>query len=279
MRPIERTLNVDDPRLQEWNEWRESRMASVRAVPGNLALVAYQPVTASAAPVDGIPGATVRRDVGRAGVVLSASRDLGVTVDGVPAVGEVFVGRTGPTTPNFIHHGRLWMDVFSLDGTDYELRVYDESARNLADFEGIEVYDFDPDARSTGWFEAFDSVDQVPWEFTRPADTGHTKKIPGTIVVDVGGAERRLSAFLDGEDLVLVYADGTTGVESYAPGRFIRMPVPAGNGQVVVEFNRAFIPPCGFSDFYSCPIPPGQNRLDIPIRAGEKRVLWKRPRH
>jgi uncharacterized protein (DUF1684 family) len=271
-------IGVDDPRQREWTEWRDSRLASVRAVPGNLALVAYQPVTASGEPVEGIDGATVRRAEERAGVLLAASSDLGVTVDGIPVAGEVFVGRTGPITPNFIRYGRIWMDVFSLDGSEYELRIYDEGADKLADFAGIEVYDFDPAAILAGRFEAFESIDQVAWEFTRAVDTGHTKKVPGVIVVEVDGAERRLSAFLDGETLVLVFADGTTGAESYAPGRFLAVPSPSSDGQVIVDFNRAFVPPCGFSDFYSCPVPPAQNRLDILVRAGEKRVLWSRPR-
>lgn len=270
---------MDDPRQQAWQDWRESRLAGVRAVPGNLALVAYQPVTSSDEPVGGIDGATVRRDQDRAGILLIARPDLGVTVDGVPVDGEVFVPRAMPSDPAFIRHGRLWMDAFSLDGTDYELRVYDEGAANLAAFDGIEVYAFDPEASLVGSFEAFGSIDQVAWAFTRAADTGHRKKVPGSLVVEAGGSEHRLSAFLDGDDLVLVFADATTGVESYAPGRFLQLPPPTDDGQVVIDFNRAYIPPCGFSDFYSCPVPPIQNRLDIPIRAGEKRVLWKQPRH
>ena len=202
---------MGDTKELEWNLWRESRLAGVRAVPGNLALVAYQPVTASDAPVEGISGATVRRDGERAGVVLTASADVGVTVEGVVVDGEVFVPRAMPEAPVFIHHGRLWMDAFSLDGTDYELRVYDEGADNLAQFDDIEVYDYDPEAVFAGRFEAFESVDQVPWEFTRDVDTGHRKKVSGNIVVDIEGAERRLSAFLDGESLVLVFADVTTG--------------------------------------------------------------------
>ena len=269
---------MSDPIEREWDEWRESRLADVCAVPGNLALVAYQPVESAAGHVQGIEGATVRRDGDRAGVLLTASADIGVTVDGVLVDGEVFVPRAMPTSPSFIRHGRLWMDAFSLDGTDYELRIYDESAENLADFASIEVYGYDPEATFEGSFEAFEAVDQVPWEFTREVDTGHRKKVPGTIVVDVAGTERRLSAFLDGESLVLVFADDTTGPESYAPGRFLLVPPPTSDGHVIVDFNRAFIPPCGFSDFYSCPIPPIQNRLGTHMRAGEKRVVWRKPR-
>jgi uncharacterized protein (DUF1684 family) len=270
-------MNVADSRELEWNAWRESRQAGVRAVPGNLALVAYQPVATSPAPVAGIEGATVRRDEDRAGILLSAAADVGVNVDGVLVDGEVFVARAMPAAPIFIRHGQLWMDAFSLDGTDYELRVYDEGAANLAEFKDIEAYDFDPAASFVGRFEAFEAIDQVAWEFTRAVDTGHRKKVPGTIIVEIAGVERRLSAFLDGDDLVLVFADGTTG-ESYAPGRFLPVLPPSSDGEVTIDFNRAFIPPCGFSDFYSCPVPPLQNRLDTPIRAGEKRVLWRRPR-
>lgn len=270
---------MDDTERQDWQRWCAARANGVRGVPGNLALVAYQPVTTTETPVACIPGATVRREPGREGVVLVASPDLGVTVDGALVAGESSVGPTAADAPNLIHRGRYWIDVFSLDGVDHELRIYDEAADNLANFDGIEVYEHDPDARFTGRFDALETVDRVAWEFTRAADTGHTKKVPGAIVADIGGRERRLSAFLDGSDLVLVFADATTGVESYAPGRFLRMPAPGPDRSVVLDFNRAIVPPCGFSDFYSCPMPPAQNRLDVPIRAGEKRVLWKRPHH
>lgn len=270
---------MDDAERQDWLSWCTARAKGVQGVPGNLALTSYQPVTTTPTPVECIPGATVRREPGREGVVVAASPDLGVTVDGALVAGESPVGRSSADAPNLIHWDRYWIDVFSLDGTDHELRIYDEKADNLANFDGIEVYEYDPDARFTGRFDAFDSVDRVAWEFTRAADTGHTKKVSGTIVADIGGRERRLSAFLDGSDLVLVFADATTGVESYAPGRFLRMPAPGSDGSVVLDFNRAIVPPCGFSDFYSCPMPPAQNRLDVPIRAGEKGVLWKRPRY
>lgn len=271
-------MAVNDSRQQKWQAWCDARAAGARAVPGNLALVAYQPVGTSAVPVKHIDGAMVRRAGDRAGVYISADAELGVTVGGVSVAGESFVPRAMPVDPVFIRHGRRWMDAFSLDGSDYELRIYDEDAPNLADFDGIEVYDYDPRVALSGRLEAFEAIDKVAWEFTRDEDSGHTKKVPGTVVVEVGGVVRRLSAFLDGDNLVLVFADGTTGVESYAPGRFLSLPPPAEDGSIEVDFNLAFIPPCGFSDFYSCPIPPPQNRLDVPIRAGEQRVRWRTPR-
>ncbi|MEI2775114.1 MAG: DUF1684 domain-containing protein [Tetrasphaera sp.] len=106
------------------------------------------------------------------------------------------------------------------------------------------------------------------------ADSGHAKSVPGRLCVDVGGAAYDMTIFADGDSLVLVFADATTGAESYAPGRFLRMDPPGRDGVLTVDFNLAFVPPCGFSDFYSCPIPAPQNRLPLPIRAGEQRVRW-----
>lgn len=74
---------------------------------------------------------------------------------------------------------------------------------------------------------------------------------------------------------MLVFADGTTGDETYAPGRFLRLPDPSPDGEIEVDFNYAIVPPCGFSDYYSCPIPPPQNRIVVPVTAGEKKAIWK----
>ncbi len=268
-----------DAERAQWQAWCAERTRSVTAVPGNLALIGYQGVGEAEDAVDHLPGVTVRREPGAAGVLLSAPATAGVEVDGIPVDGETFVGRLRPDGTPLIHAGGIWADVFSLDGSDYELRCYDEAAPNLDNFAGITRYDYDPALAVPGEFRAYAERDAVAWEFTRAADTGHTKQVPGTITLDLAGTRHELLGFLDGAHLVLVFADGTTGAESYAPGRFLRMPSPSPDAPLVVDFNRAFIPPCGFSDFYSCPIPPAQNRLPVPIRAGEQRVEWKRPRY
>ncbi|MGH3584761.1 MAG: DUF1684 domain-containing protein [Pseudonocardia sp.] len=266
------------PTREAWTQWRADRLRAVTSVPGNLALVSYQPVRDEPVPIEAVPGATVRRARDAVGVVVGADAALGMEVDGSPVDGETFVARLRPDGTPVIRCGSHSFDAFSLDGTDVELRVYDEHAENLANFDGIDGYDFDASLAVPGTFAAYVDTDVVPWDFTRSVDSGHTKRVPGVITVTVGGADRELLTFLDGEDLVLVFADATTGGESYAPGRFLRIPRPV-DATVIVDFNRAFVPPCGFSDFYSCPVPPPQNRLDVPVRAGEKCALWKKPRY
>lgn len=101
---------------------------------------------------------------------------------------------------------------------------------------------------------------------------------PGEVVFTRGDAEHRLQA-LEGEDggFFLVFADRTSGHESYGPGRYLYTAAPDAEGAVVVDFNRAYNPPCAFTDYATCPLPPPENRLDLAITAGEKR--YTRPAH
>lgn len=258
----------------EYQRWQGQRRAAVIAPTGNLALVRFQPVTAKEEAIEEIP-ATVYRVADQAGVWLRAAKESLIMVDGEVVDGLHFVGRLQPSGKPLIRHGRYSMDAFSLDGSDYELRIYDARAEHLSKFDRIAYYDYDPSLVVQGQYEAYGDSDQIPWEFTRSSDTGHTKQVPGKIKVELGGQPYELLAFTDGPLLVLVYADGTTGKESYAPGRFLKMPLPSDSGTVTLDFNQTFIPPCGFSYSYSCPIPPRQNRIAAPIRGGEREVLWK----
>lgn len=263
------------PAVEEWLAWQHERAAYVTSPTGNLALVAYQPVV-SAEPVaveEDIP-ATVALAPGREGVLWHTEPGSGVTVGGEPLSGTTFVGRLRPDGTPIVHWGTTSVDVFSLDGSDYELRIYDTQAETLGDFAGIEYYPYDPDLVVPATYERYAATDDVPWDFTRSTDSGHLKKVPGVVRVPVGGVEYELLAFADGGLLVLVFSDGTTGVESYAPGRFLKLPLPEAGGALTLDFNRTFIPPCGFSFFYSCPVPPPANRIAAPVRGGEKRVRF-----
>ncbi|WP_240423215.1 DUF1684 domain-containing protein [Leucobacter sp. wl10] len=267
---------------EAWNQWIEARRRAVAGPVGNLALVAFQPVGVDPVDLPGFP-AQARREAEEAGVRVrptGAGLELATVAADVwePVDEERFVARLGVDGLPLLRAGGRTADVFSLDGSDYEIRLYDAASPALAAFAGISAYEYDPDWRVSARLEAYEEHARVPWEFTRSTDTGHTKVVPGVIRAEIAGRGYELTAFADGGQLVLVFADETSGRESYAPGRFLRFDPPAadfsGSGEVVLDFNRAFIPPCGFSDFYSCPIPPAQNRIAAPVRAGERRVLW-----
>ena len=93
---------------------------------------------------------------------------------------------------------------------------------------------------------------------------------PGRVEFERGGRTHRIEALDDGSGGVfLVFADRTSGHGSYGAGRFIDAPAPS-NGRVRIDFNQAYNPPCAFTPFATCPLPPPENRLDLAVNAGEK---------
>jgi uncharacterized protein (DUF1684 family) len=94
---------------------------------------------------------------------------------------------------------------------------------------------------------------------------------PGAVVFTRNGRQWRLDTVLDSPDdqeLSIMLADATSGQETYGGGRFLEIPLPQG-GTAVLDFNKAYNPPCALNDFATCPLPPPQNRLKLRIDAGE----------
>lgn len=147
-------------------------------------------------------------------------------------------------------------------------RLWDASSPAIRAFEEIDTYDYAPNWVLSGSFTAFDDARAVSFEHIR--DNGETRDlaVPGEIVVNIDDLEYRLHAFDDDGRLLLVFGDPTNGNESYGAGRFLFVERTGDRAQL--DFNRAFVPPCGFSAHYNCPLPPPQNRLHVPVRAGER---------
>jgi hypothetical protein len=100
------------------------------------------------------------------------------------------------------------------------------------------------------------------------------------VVFTKNGRQWRLDTVLEDprdQELFIMFADATSGHETYGAGRFLYIPLPA-NGTVVLDFNKAFNPPCALNDFATCPLPPFQNRLKLKVEAGEKTYAG-RPEH
>jgi uncharacterized protein (DUF1684 family) len=94
---------------------------------------------------------------------------------------------------------------------------------------------------------------------------------PGAVTFERDGKPYRIEALDEGGDtLFLVFADRTSGHGSYGAGRFLDAPRPDAQGHLVLDFNQAYNPPCAFTLFATCPLPPPENRLDLAITAGER---------
>lgn len=160
------------------------------------------------------------------------------------------------------------------------IRLWDANAPAIRSFETITAFPFNP-----GWvieadFTPVSSDRTVPFEHIR--DNGGTRElvVPGDITFSLDGVDYSLSAFDDDGTLLLVFGDASNGVEgpqgTYTSGRFLFVHRIDGQPtRVVLDFNRAFVPPCGFSDQYNCPLPPRNNRFAFVVDAGEKRVVFR----
>lgn len=92
----------------------------------------------------------------------------------------------------------------------------------------------------------------------------------GVLEFELDGRPYRLRALDRNGDLFLIFADLTSGTTTYGAGRFLWAEAPDEAGHTILDFNRAYNPPCAFTPFATCPLPPPGNRLDVAVRAGEK---------
>lgn len=97
---------------------------------------------------------------------------------------------------------------------------------------------------------------------------------PGELIFRVTGREYRLVPFADStaKDYFIMLRDSTASTATYQAGRYLRVPFPDSTGWTVIDFNRAYNPPCVFTFYSTCALPPQQNRLSLAITAGEKRL-------
>ena len=150
------------------------------------------------------------------------------------------------------------------------VRVKDSAAPALKRFTGIEHFPIDAGWRIEGRLEPVPADARL--EIIDITGAVSRDPTPGTFVFARAGATWRIAALAGGEDgsLFLVFGDLTNETDTYGGGRFLYTDPPEADGRVVADFNLAYNPPCVFSEFATCPLPPAENRLSLRIEAGEK---------
>jgi uncharacterized protein (DUF1684 family) len=162
--------------------------------------------------------------------------------------------------------GDLTLYVHS-SGDRYTIRLRDKNSRLRKEFAGTRWFPVDESYRVTAQYVPYDTPKQIAIQNVM----GDTLKetIPGYAAFSLHGQELRLDAEVDASGLSVVFRDLTSGKETYAASRFLDAELPK-DGRVVLDFNKAYNPPCAYNPFTTCPLPPPQNRLAVPIEAGEK---------
>ena len=193
----------------------------------------------------------------------------GITINGQACTSEpVALIPDTQGEPTVVASGRLSFQV--IHRGSFGLRIKDSQALSLRDFSGVNNYPIESGWRIEGLFE------QAPEGSTLEIANVLGQIIPlsmfGTFVFEKGGKTHRLLAIgkASSSKLWFIFADRTNGRETYGAGRYLYSDGMPNGDRLVVDFNKAYNPPCAFNDYSTCPVPPQENRLDLLVSAGEK---------
>ena len=251
---------------EDWGRWRQARLAELSGPDSWLGLVGLFWLEAPLTRVGSVDDCPVRLPSGPAHL-----GDLRLDDDVVwwlPAAGAPCALQTDRQgVPTTVDHENLAFFVVDRDGRR-AVRVRDRDWARQRPFAGIECFEHDPD-----W------VIQADWQ---PLETPLTLEVPNVsgelkpVTVQhqasftrAGESVRLLPMSVTEEGGFFVFRDRTSGRDTYGAGRFLKTAPPA-EGRIVLDFNRAFNPPCAFTPFATCPLPPPENWLPFAVTAGER---------
>lgn len=253
---------------QEWQVWRTEREADLARPHGWLSPTALHWLGPEPSGLPGLPG--VWWQDGTAIWAAPVDDSLGdspgpLTVDDAPLREAVAVMdgdgpsrtvRAGELVIEPLHRGEVW-----------GVRIRDPRARTRTEFDGVPTFDYDPAWVVHGRFEPFASGPRRTAVGSVADGVEHVTELAGTVAFEIAGRTHSLTVGV-GTRGVVAFRDATSGHESYPALRFV--PVTISGTGATIDFNRAVNPPCAFTDFGTCPLPPPGNTLDVPVRAGER---------
>jgi len=201
-------------------------------------------------------------------ITLEVDAGVNVTVEG-KSIKEIKLAHDLTGNPTILNLGSLRWYIIKR-GDRYGIRLRDINVPLRNEFNGIERFPVNEDWKITASFEAYDppKVMYLPTQI----GTVDEEPSPGAVVFERAGKTYRIDAVDAGERLWLIFADETSGKETYGAGRYLYIDKPDSTGKTVVDFNMAYNPPCVFTRFATCSFPPKQNFLKLEITAGEK--MW-----
>ena len=275
-----RTGKVMDARFLADNAaWREQRKLELVAPDGWTSLVGLHWIELKSHFIGNGPSSGIKLLVGPPMLGMVAQRDgrifftpesgVAVTLNGEPVTGRVELQSDRDASPGVIgfDEGKGALSLIERGGR-HALRVKHADAESRIKFVGLDYWPADESWRIEGRF-----IPHPPGKTLTIIDVigvATESPNPGAVEFERDGKPYRLEALGQaGGPLFFVLADRTSGHGSYPAGRFLDAAAPV-NGKVVLDFNRAYNPPCVFTPYATCPLPPAENRLDLRVDAGEK---------
>lgn len=260
------------------NTWHEKRISDLKADDGWLNLVGLHWLNAGINTFGSgekndivFPAGSIAEE---AGYFLVKDRQVtlvvnkGATVSiGQKAVSKEIIFHPDSARAPLVESGTLRWNIIKREDK-LGIRLRDLASEAVKSFKGIDRFPINPAYQLTGQFEKGDSSRTI--DITNVLGQVTAQRSPGTVIFEWDGVKHQLDV-LDGKnEFFLVFADATSGKETYGSGRFLYIPKPGADGVVTIDFNKAYNPPCAFTPYATCPLPPKQNILPIEINAGEK---------
>jgi uncharacterized protein (DUF1684 family) len=219
--------------------------------------------------VPGAPGLWSPLPEGEAGLLVEASTGDGIVIDGrtVDGSAKLMADKDHPAAVARFANGAEGI-IFTYDNKRFALQVWNPSSAWAQQFSHIQAFDWSPDWIVQAHIEKVTDGRTI-------AITHHRNPIPvqrpvaARATFAINGAEQTLFGTRYGDTYMFHFTDATSGHRSYGSGRAVHTPADR-SGTVSIDFNYARLLPCSFSRAWNCPIPAMENRLHVPIEAGER---------
>ncbi len=171
--------------------------------------------------------------------------------------------------PTVLTYNRYSWYVIKREGK-YAIRLKDKESKVLKEFKGIDTWPADQHWRMEAEFKPYDPPKNII--IPNVMGSADTNLCFGALEFLIDGKTYTLDPIggKGAKNLFIIFSDETSGMESYGGGRFLYVPGPDSNNKVIVDFNKAYNPPCAFTAYATCPLPPEQNHIPVIITAGEK---------
>lgn len=198
-------------------------------------------------------------------VTLNVNEGVEMTCNGVEVKSKILHADI-EENPDFLEVGSMIIVVIRR-GKNCLIRVWDRDNPDRKNFSGLKHYPINPEYRITARFIPYD-----PPRLLKIRDVigeEYEVEFPGFAIFTLGGKECRLEAEKTQDGLFFNFYDPTNGNGSYPGGRFLTTDAPSADRELVIDFNMAYNPPCAYTDYATCPLPPSQNRLPVRIPVGE----------
>lgn len=258
--------------------WRQEREARLKADDGWLTVaglfwlkegknsVGTDKSNSIVLPPDSAPASVGEFEFHGGQTVFHSAASANVTLNGQPVtVANLKADSSG--APDILRVNDLTMFVIQR-GQRFAIRLKDKNCPMRKAFTGLKYFPPDERYRVKANFVPYNPPRMIPI----PNILGETEEeaSPGYVEFTLNGQHCRLDPVAEGDSLFFIFKDLTSGKETYPPGRFLNTPMPK-DGEVTLDFNQAYNPPCAFTAFATCPLPPKQNQLAVRIEAGELR--------